>query len=102
MRSASVSSVWDVPGCGMAGTLMFIINAVAGLNFSAGHLRINPDLPARWKKVSFGFAFRKNYYTFELFREGMKLSCQSTDKVDVEVSGTMHQMDRDHPLEMTL
>lgn len=86
----------------MAGTLMYIINAVAGISFGTGRLRINPNLPAGWKNVSFGFAFRKNYHTFELSRKELKMYCQSSDKVEVEVNGTIHQVDKDHPLETAL
>ncbi len=86
----------------MAGTLMYIINSIAGINLHTENLRIRPNMTDKWKKVAFGFAFRKNYYTFEISSSKLKLSCDNIDTVDVEINGTMYKTGRDHPLEIDL
>jgi len=86
----------------MGGTLMYIINSIAGISFHEEYLRIKPNMIARWKKISFDFAFRKNYYTFEISSSKLKLVCDNADTVNVEVNGKNYKTGRNHPLEIDL
>jgi beta-phosphoglucomutase family hydrolase len=73
----------------MGSTLLFVIQSVAGIQFRDEILAVNPALPAGWKKISFNFAFRKKYYTFEIFFEKMAISVDTSDdqQVEIEISG---------------
>ena len=76
----------------MGSTLLFIIQSIAGIQFRDEVLSVNPALPAGWKKIRFNFAFRKKYYTFEIFLEKIIISVDALDDqlVEVEITGKTH------------
>jgi trehalose/maltose hydrolase-like predicted phosphorylase len=76
----------------MGSTLMFVIQSVAGIHFRDEILAVNPALPAGWKKISFNFAFRKKYYTFDIFSEKMAISVDTPDDqlVEIEIAGKIY------------
>ncbi|KPL23845.1 MAG: beta-phosphoglucomutase [Bacteroides sp. SM1_62] len=76
----------------MGSTLLFVIQSIAGIQFRDEVLSVNPALPAGWKKISFNFAFRKKYYTFDVFREKMTISVDAPDDqlVEIKISGRIH------------
>jgi len=76
----------------MGSTLLFIIQSIAGIHFRDEVLSVNPALPAGWKKIKFNFAFRKKYYTFEIFLEKIIISIDALDDqlVEVEIAGRTH------------
>ena len=76
----------------MGSTLLFVIQSIAGIHFKDKVLSVNPALPAGWKKINFNFAFRKKYYTFEIFSEKIAISVNTPDDqlVDIEISGRIH------------
>ncbi len=78
----------------MGSTLLYVIRSVAGIRFNSDTLRIDPRLPERWKKIGFGFAFRKKYYTFEIFSEKISISVDSSDDQPVEfvLSGKVYRL----------
>ena len=73
----------------MGSTLLFVIQSIAGIDLGNEVLSVNPALPAGWKKISFNFAFRKKYYTFEIFQEKIVVSVDALDDqlVEIEISG---------------
>ena len=76
----------------MGSTLLFIIQSIAGIHFRDEVLSVNPALPAGWKKIRFNFAFRKKYYTFEIFREKITISVDALDDqlIEIKTSGKIH------------
>jgi beta-phosphoglucomutase family hydrolase len=76
----------------MGSTLLFVIQSIAGIYLRDKILSVNPNLPAGWKKISFNFAFRKKYYTFEVFREKMEISVDAPDDqlVEIKINGRIH------------
>ncbi len=69
----------------MGSTILFVIQSIAGIHFRDRILSVHPALPEGWKKISFNFAFRKKYYTFEVFREKMFISVNAPDDQLVEI-----------------
>ena len=76
----------------MGSTLLFVIQSIAGIRFNKEKLFVNPSLPAGWKKITFNFAFRKKYYTFEIFREMIAIKVDASDdqSVEIEIAGRVH------------
>jgi trehalose/maltose hydrolase-like predicted phosphorylase len=73
----------------MGSTLLFVIRSIAGMQFHGRNISMEPQLPEGWKKVKFGFAFRKNSYTFEIFPDRIIAEVNNTDgqTVEIEISG---------------
>ena len=69
----------------MGATVLFALNSLAGLDFRKEHLVIAPDLPELWKNIKFNFAFRKNYYIFEITSETIRMKVKSHDNEPVRV-----------------
>jgi len=71
----------------MGSTLLFVIQSIAGIHFRDNNLSINPILPEGWKNLRFNFAFRKNYYIFDIFpdRVIIKLNSSENQSVDIKV-----------------
>lgn len=65
--------------CGvMGGTILTAIYTFAGVNIRGKLLKINPDLPEKWSKMSFGLTFKKVHYQIEVSKLYVKIT---TDKV---------------------
>ncbi len=69
----------------MAGTVLAAINTFAGLDLLGEIVRINPDLPEHWKRISFNFAFKGVNYSCEVSKERVILLPDSD--VVVEING---------------
>ena len=82
--------------------LRHFLQSVAGLEFNREILHMAPHMPERWKKVQFNFAFRKNYYTFEIFSDRIQIKVDTADKqpVDINISGKEFSLDPDKKLEV--
>jgi trehalose/maltose hydrolase-like predicted phosphorylase len=78
----------------MGSTLLFIFQSIAGIHFRDEILSVNPALPAGWKKIRFNFAFRKKYYTFEIFRKKIAISIDALDDqlIEMKISGKIHEI----------
>ena len=70
----------------MGSTLLFVIRSIAGIKFNGKILSMEPQLPEGWKNVKFGFAFRKNNYTFEIFPRSIIVEMKNADDQPVEIS----------------
>jgi beta-phosphoglucomutase family hydrolase len=86
----------------MGSTLLFVIQSLAGIQFRDEVLSVNPALPAGWEKISFNFAFRKKYYTFDVFREKMTISVDAPDDqlVEIKINGRIHGLDPGRKLDV--
>ena len=78
----------------MGSTLLFVFQSIAGIRFMDEILTVNPALPAGWKKIAFNFAFRKKYYTFEIFLEKIAISVDASDDqpVEIEIAGRKQKL----------
>jgi len=65
---------------------LFVIRSIAGIKFNGKILSMEPQLPEGWKNVKFGFAFRKNNYTFEIFPRSIIVEMKNADDQPVEIS----------------
>jgi trehalose/maltose hydrolase-like predicted phosphorylase len=76
----------------MGSTLLFVIQSIAGIRFMEETLSVSPSLPAGWKKISFNFAFRKKYYTFDIFLDRLAITVNAPDDqlVEIEIAGRTH------------
>jgi len=69
----------------MGATVLFALASYAGINLRSEYLKINPFLPKNWKEIRFNFAFRKNYYTFEIFREKIRVKAENPNRKQVQI-----------------
>jgi trehalose/maltose hydrolase-like predicted phosphorylase len=69
----------------MGSTILYVIRSIAGIHFNHEKISLDPQLPASWKKVKFGFAFRKNYYTFEIFSDRIIIEINNPEDQSVEL-----------------
>jgi trehalose/maltose hydrolase-like predicted phosphorylase len=50
----------------MASTIIIAMHAFAGLNLRGNEIRINPNLPEKWRSVKFGFEFRRQRFSLSV------------------------------------
>jgi len=67
----------------MAGTLLIALNTFAGLNYRGEQLSLNPNLPAAWKKISFGITFKSVKYLFEIDHKQIRIKANKTAAINV-------------------
>lgn len=70
----------------MGATVLFVLLSYAGINLLSEILRINPSLPENWKDIRFNFAFRKNYYTFEIFHNKIRVKVENPQRKQVQIN----------------
>ncbi len=81
--------------CGvMAGTVLIALNSYAGLNLRTEKVKINPNLPENWRKISFNFIFKDNHYYMEITHKdvNIKLKSKKQKTVDVIVYGKKYTL----------
>jgi beta-phosphoglucomutase family hydrolase len=61
----------------MAGTVWVALISYAGLDLHADFPRFNPNLPAKWRKISFSFIFREDDYECEVTTESIRIKIES-------------------------
>ncbi len=73
----------------MGSTILFVMQSIAGINFREKTLSLDPRFPKGWKKLEFNFAFRKNYYIFEISsdRISIELNAAKNQPVEIEIVG---------------
>jgi beta-phosphoglucomutase family hydrolase len=78
----------------MGSTILYVIRSIAGIHLNHEKISMDPQLPASWKKVKFGFAFRKNYYTFEIFSDKIYIEVNNTENqtVEINIAGKVHEV----------
>lgn len=69
----------------MGATVLFALISYAGINLLSEILRISPSLPKNWKDIGLNFAFRKNYYTFEIFHDKIRVKVENPQRKQVQV-----------------
>jgi trehalose/maltose hydrolase-like predicted phosphorylase len=76
--------------CGvMAGTVVDLITAFAGLGLRGNIPGLNPSIPAHWKELAFGFLFRKNRFSVQISEKTIKISGNngSGEPIKVDICG---------------
>ena len=74
----------------MAGTVLIALFTYAGLDLQGDLVRINPDLPAHWRKISFNFTFKGVNYRCEV--NGKEVRLVPDSDVIVEINGARHEI----------
>lgn len=69
----------------MAGTVILALKAYAGLDVSGEQIRIDPCLPADWRKVSFNVGFRGDRYHFIVTPKSIRLQVDNTRKKMIDI-----------------
>jgi beta-phosphoglucomutase family hydrolase len=64
----------------MAGTVILALKAYAGLDVSGEQVRVDPCLPAAWRKVAFSIGFRGDRYHFVVTPESVRVKVDSARK----------------------
>jgi len=57
----------------MAGTVMIAISTFAGVDLRGELIKINPNLPAHWKKLEFSLVFKNTNYNFVVTHDGVEV-----------------------------
>lgn len=72
----------------MGGTVLMAITSFAGINFKRSCLKINPNLPKKWKQLRFGFTFKKCRYLMAITSQEVELKIESDnlDLIEIELS----------------
>lgn len=73
----------------MAGTVLIALFSYAGVNLKGEILTIDPQLPAHWKKISFGFHFKNVKYQCEISEKEVRVmpSSDVVEKPGAEIFG---------------
>ena len=69
----------------MGATVLFALISYAGINMLSEMLSVSPVLPENWKDIRFNFAFRKNYYTFEIFHNKIRVKVENPQRRQVQI-----------------
>ena len=98
------SDIYDTQGgttaegihCGvMAGTLDIIIKSFAGINIFKDYIKLTPNLPAHWHKLSFKILHRNNLLDIEVTKDAIKINRLTNVKkrVGVKVGDKNYNLD---------
>lgn len=87
------SSDAGIHAASIAGIWQSVVFGFGGLRMLEGRLRINPNLPKQWKKLSFWFYWQGQKVHVEITRECLKLTNQTaTAPVELTVRGQAYTL----------
>ena len=69
----------------MAGTIMIALQSYAGLNLKGDIIKFEPNLPALWRKVNFGFNFKHVRYLCAIMKNSLIIRQNNNLKRKVEI-----------------
>jgi beta-phosphoglucomutase family hydrolase len=69
----------------MAGTVLLALKAYAGLDVRGEQVKIDPSLPAAWRKVAFNVGFRGDRYYFVVTPESVKVKVDSAREKAIDI-----------------
>lgn len=69
----------------MAGTVVFLYKAYAGLNWYDDTLVLSPRLPTGWQGLYFNLSFRGQRYYFEIYPDHIRLKNDGPEEKQVEI-----------------
>ncbi|MBA2880177.1 beta-phosphoglucomutase family hydrolase [Desulfosalsimonas propionicica] len=78
----------------MAATVLMAMSLYGGLRTDKDILAIDPALPGRWEKITFGLWFQKHRYAFEITKNKVILTIEGSEGgvIPVEVKGKTHHV----------
>jgi trehalose/maltose hydrolase-like predicted phosphorylase len=78
----------------MAATVLMAMTVYGGVRTDKDILAIDPALPGRWEKISFGLWFQKHRYEFEITKNNVILIIEGPEGevIPVAVKGKTHQV----------
>lgn len=76
----------------MAGTVLYVIRALGGLNWENGYLILNPHLPPTWRELSFNFGFKGSRYYVKITPEQLTLLMKGEEPRLILVHGQEHEL----------
>ena len=94
--NALKSDIYDTQGgttaegihCGvMGGTIEIIIKGLAGINLFKDKIKLEPNLPEYWRRISFKILHRNNWFHFEITKNliNVKADGDKKEKITIQV-----------------
>jgi len=68
----------------MSGTILIAMMSFAGLALKTSKVKLYPNLPEYWRKISFNFNFADDNYECEISENEIRMKINS-DKKEVEI-----------------
>ena len=69
----------------MAGTVLITFSSFAGVNLKSKILNVKPNLPDKWRKISFNFNFKGIHYYFTITKDFINVK-PVTNKNNIEIN----------------
>ena len=77
----------------MAGTVLVALQAYAGVDVRSGIVKINPQLPAHWREMSFNFLLRNNQFFLRISQSKIEIQYTGmSSEIEIEVQGAKHML----------
>ena len=69
----------------MTGTVLFALRAFAGVDYNGELLKLNPKLPAAWRKLCFSLGFKGDRYRFEIQPDTIKVRLEGQREKSISI-----------------
>lgn len=77
----------------MAGTILVALQSYAGVDIRSGEIRINPNLPKHWRKMSFNFMLKNNRFFLSVSQESVEIRYEgASPEVEVTIQDVVHNL----------
>jgi trehalose/maltose hydrolase-like predicted phosphorylase len=70
----------------MTGTVLFLLRAYAGLDWTDEYINLNPALPPGWKRMEFNLSFRGLRYYFDISPQQVKVKIDSDNENTISIN----------------
>ena len=78
----------------MSGTILIAMMSFAGLDLKTSKIKLNPNLPEYWRKISFNFNFVDDNYECEISGNEIRMKINSDKKeVEIEIGNITHKIE---------
>jgi len=77
----------------MAGTVLFVLRAFAGLSWDGSQLTLSPNFPENWRGIKFNLGFKDARYHFEISPEIVNAKAISQNKQTIIVNQAKVQLE---------
>jgi trehalose/maltose hydrolase-like predicted phosphorylase len=84
----------------MAGTVLIAMHAYAGVNLRGDIIRIEPNMPKAWRRISFGFSFQGQRFRLKVGHHGfsMEHAGQNSKVTQIMTHGKTYRISPGHKL----
>ncbi len=79
---------------------MIAISTYAGIDLRGEKLQVNPDLPKRWKKMSFKLQFKGVHFTFAMASDSIEVL--ASEAVSIQIHGELRQLKKNKLTQISL